>query len=150
MFLLVLPFEWWMPRQKYQRLNGETALSACHSSSDLSSLIDYVMGVIYSPLLLVTAALETRSAFNVRRNRKRAQRLASRGREADIPDDDSIEEWEEMEAEIDFEADGWAKKVEKTCPNVIEKRSIVEIKALRKEIEELKEMISRMSPEPDK
>lgn len=71
-------------------------------------------------------------------------------REIEIPDDDSIEEWEEMEAEIDFESDGWADKVEKTCPNVIEKRSIVEIKALRKEIEELKEMISRLSPEPGK
>lgn len=125
MFLLVLPFEWWMPRQRYQRLN------------------DYVMGIIYSPLLLITAALETRTAFMVRRNRGRAAKLASRmpHREIEIPDDDSVDEWEELETEVDFESDGWAKRVDESCPNVVEKQTVVMIRELKKEIAELKDML---------
>ena len=49
LFLLVIPFEWWMPKATYERLN------------------DYVMGVIYAPLLLLTAALEVRTARQVSR-----------------------------------------------------------------------------------
>ena len=64
LFGLVLPFEWWMSDKQYARLN------------------DYVMGVLYSPLLLVTAYLETRTARTVRFNRKRNE-----------ADDDTIEEW---------------------------------------------------------
>ncbi|KAF2101595.1 hypothetical protein NA57DRAFT_64339 [Rhizodiscina lignyota] len=132
MFCLILPFEWWMPRYRYQRLN------------------DFVMGVLYSPLLLITAAMETRSAAMVRRNRGRAARLASRmpDREWDVPDDDEVDEWEEMEGEIDFEGEGWAKKVQETSPNVSESKELVELVELRKELEELKRMVERLSPEP--
>ena len=69
LFGLVLPFEWWMSDKQYARLN------------------DYVMGVLYSPLLLITAYLETRTARTVRFNRKRNE-----------ADDDTIEEWEQMAA----------------------------------------------------
>lgn len=134
MFLLILPFEWWMPREKYQRLN------------------DFVMGVLYSPLLLITAGLETRTALIVRRNRGRAARLASRmpDHAFDIPDDDSVNEWEQMEGEVDFEGEGWAKKVEETSPNVVDDKAVVQIRELRKEVDELKKMIERLSPEPGK
>ncbi|KAK7518281.1 uncharacterized protein IWZ02DRAFT_470598 [Phyllosticta citriasiana] len=80
-FFLVLPFEWWLDEKSYARLN------------------DYVMGFIYSPLLFITAALETREAHKVKFNRKRGE-----------ADDDSMQEWEELAGEVDFEAEGWDKK----------------------------------------
>lgn len=52
-FGLILPFEWWMPKKMYGRLN------------------DIVMGVIYSPLLLVAALVEKRTAEKVTDNRRR-------------------------------------------------------------------------------
>ena len=66
-FLLVLPFEWWMGKATYERLN------------------DIVMGFLYFPLLLIAAFLETRTAAEIRDNRARGEE-----------DDDSIEEWEQM------------------------------------------------------
>lgn len=46
-------FEWWMSKKSYEFVN------------------DCVMGAIYSPLLFVAAFLETRTAFDIRRNRAR-------------------------------------------------------------------------------
>lgn len=112
LFCLVLPFEWWMSKETYAKLN------------------DYVMAVIYSPLLLITAALETRVAFRVQFNRKRGQE-----------DEDTIEEWEQMEDELDWEGDGWAKKCEETRPNVETDATLVEVRELRKEVEELKDLL---------
>ena len=118
LFCLVIPFEWWLPRDKYERLN------------------DYVMGTIYSPLLLMTAALETRTAYSVRSNRKRGEE-----------DDDTTQEWEQLSGEVDFEGEGWSKRVEQTKPNVETEATLVEVKELRKELQELKEMIGRLSRE---
>ncbi|KAF2817049.1 uncharacterized protein BDZ99DRAFT_492954 [Mytilinidion resinicola] len=112
LFLLVIPFEWWMPYDKYQRLN------------------DYVMGVIYSPLLLITSFLETKQAHVVKYNRKRGEE-----------DDDTVEEWEQLNDECDFEADGWTKKVEDSKPNVETDAAILELRKLRKDVSELKELI---------
>ncbi|KAL6247432.1 Calcium channel yvc1 [Rhinocladiella similis] len=119
MFFLILPFEWWMEKSRYQRLN------------------DFVMGIVYSPLLLVTAALEARDAKTVRDNRKRGEE-----------DDDTIEEWEEMEGELDFESEGWAKKVESSKPIVDVDADVVEIRELKEQIKELREMVRAMSVEP--
>merc|ERR1712072_1641070 len=47
---LSIPFEWWMSKQSYERLN------------------DIVMGIIYSPLLVVTAYTEQRTARQVKFN----------------------------------------------------------------------------------
>jgi hypothetical protein len=66
MFFLILPFEWWLPARRYERLNH------------------YVMGFVYSPLLLVTAWAETRQAHAIKRNRQRGEE-----------DDDTTEEWEQ-------------------------------------------------------
>ncbi|KAL8828710.1 MAG: hypothetical protein Q9191_002437, partial [Dirinaria sp. TL-2023a] len=96
-FCLILPFEWWMPTARYERLNN------------------YVMAVLYSPLLLVTAYIETRQAHVVRRNRRQGE-----------SDEDTVEEWEQMDAEIDFEAEGWSKKVEETKPNVETDAAVLE------------------------
>jgi hypothetical protein len=116
-FLLILPLEWWLPHKAYQRLNN------------------YIMAVIYSPLLIVTAALETREAKYVTANRRRKAQ-----------DDDVMDEWEQFAHECDFEEDGWAKKVEETKPNVEVAGAVVEIRKLRSEIDELKKMLEKVVP----
>jgi hypothetical protein len=115
MFCLVLPLEWWMPRARYQRLN------------------DYVMFVIYSPLLFITAFLEMREAHAVRSNRRRR-----------VEDDDVVEEWEQMASQCDFENDGWAKKVEATKPNVEVQGSIVETRKVGNEVRELRKLVEEL------
>lgn len=114
-FCLIIPFEWWMNDHQYERLNH------------------YVMTVIYSPLLILSAMYEVWEAKRVRFNRKRGE-----------DDDDTIEEWEQMDGEIDFEGEGWAKLVEQTKPNVEVDRDILEIQALRDEVRDLKDMIKRL------
>lgn len=115
MLCLILPFEWWLPQDKYNRLN------------------DYVMGTIYSPLLVVTAWMETRQAHSVWVNRKRGE-----------DDDDVVQEWEQVMGECDFEADGWDKKVQATRPNVEVETAVLEIRKLQGEVAELKELLLEM------
>ncbi len=137
-FFLVLPFEWWMPKHRYERLNH------------------YVMGVIYSPLLLVTAFIETRQAELITRNRKRGE-----------ADDDTTEEWESpfgLESQpdgdtaananatngpVDFENEGWAQRCRDTTPNIETEAVVVEINNLKTQLEEVKELVKRMVRERD-
>ena len=114
-FGLIIPFEWWLPDHQYERLNH------------------YVMTIIYSPMLLISAAYESYEAKTVRSNRKRGEE-----------DDDTIEEWEQMDGELDFEGDGWAKTVERTKPNVTVDSDILAIRELQKEIQDLRDMVKRM------
>lgn len=110
--VLVVLFEWWMPKAKYELLN------------------DIVMAIIYSPLLVVAAFFETRTAHEIRWNR-------SRGEE----DDDTVEEWEEMEDSVDFEGEGWAKICEGVKSNLEDEPAVLEVRKLREEVEELKRVI---------
>ncbi|KAJ8120661.1 hypothetical protein ONZ43_g2685 [Nemania bipapillata] len=114
-FLLVIPFEWWLPKKQYERLN------------------DIVMGIIYSPLLFCAAIFEVRTAKEVRRNRKRGEE-----------DDDTIEEWEQMIDQIDFEGEGWIKKVNDSKANVEDDAAVLEIRQLRSEVQELKSLIEKL------
>lgn len=113
---LSLCLEWWMDRRMYKRVNK------------------VVMGVIYSPLLLVAAFAEQKTARDIQRNR-------SRGEE----DDDVVEEWEQLAGEVDFEGDGWNKKCAAAKSNVEEGLAVQAVKKLRVEMEELKMMISELS-----
>jgi hypothetical protein len=117
MFLLILPLEWWMSDKLYARVN------------------DYVMLVIYSPLLLVTAAMETRVAHRVKVNRRRGA--------VEDDDDDVIEEWEQDEVRelCDFETDGWQKKVEDSKPDIETDMATSECRKLRGEVDQLKGLI---------
>lgn len=101
-----------MARDRYERLNN------------------YVMGVIYTPLLLITAWLETREAYHVRKNRRIGE-----------SDEDTTEEWEQMMGEVDFEGEGWTKKVEGTKPNVDTDAAVLEIRELTEKVDQLKRMI---------
>ncbi|KAK6420865.1 Calcium channel yvc1 [Elasticomyces elasticus] len=117
---LSLPFEWWMSKAQYEKLN------------------DSVMGVIYAPLLLVTAFLETRTARMVKFNRSRNE-----------SDDDTIEVWEQMGGDLDVEGSGWGKRVEESCPNVVEDKAVVEVRKLQEEMKELKEMVKLLLAKGD-
>jgi hypothetical protein len=109
---IVVPFEWWLPEARYERLN------------------DLVMLVIYSPVLLITSFIETKRAHKVQYNRRRGE-----------ADDDVVEEWEQMLDECDFEADGFAKKVQASAPNVEVDLAVLEVRKLREEVGELKKLI---------
>lgn len=114
-FGLVIPLEWWMPKAQYERLN------------------DYIMGFVYSPLLVITSFLEVRTARKVRWNRSRNE-----------ADEDTVEEWEQLWGDMDFESTGWAKRVGDTKPNVIVDGTLLEVRELRKEIKELMDMVERL------
>ncbi|EHK25056.1 calcium permeable channel [Trichoderma virens Gv29-8] len=109
-------FEWWMPKKSYAFIN------------------DCIMGFFYSPLLLITAIFETRTAHAIRRNRARGE-----------ADDDIIEEWEQLAHEIDFGAEGWAKTCESVKPNMEDDPAVLEIKKLRAELAGLKSMLADIS-----
>ncbi|CAM1511018.1 Fc.00g085310.m01.CDS01 [Cosmosporella sp. VM-42] len=109
-------FEWWMNRTTYEFIN------------------DCAMGFIYSPLLLVAAYLETRTAYDIRRNRARGEE-----------DDDTVHEWEQLAHEMDFESEGWAKTCQVVKPNVEDDPAVVEVRQLREEVGELKAMLAEIS-----
>ena len=111
-FFLIIPFEWWMSTTRYERLNN------------------YVMGVIYSPLLLMTAWLETQQAHLVKRNRRIGE-----------SDEDVVQEWEQMSGELDMEGEGWTKKVEGSKPDVETDVAVLEIRALKEQVEGLKKIV---------
>lgn len=114
-FLLALPLEWWMNKAMYEHIN------------------DIVMGFIYSPLLLVSAYFEMRTAKTIRVNRARGD-----------ADDDIVEEWEQMAGQMDFETDGWNKQVEGAKSNLEEDADIVEMRKLKEEVEKLKEVVQSL------
>lgn len=117
-FGLILPLEWWLPTAKYRRLN------------------DYVMAVVYSPLLFFAAFFEMRSAREVRKNRRLGE-----------ADDDTVEEWEQMADTLDFEGEGWAKTVESAKSNVEDDPATIEVRVLRDEVGELKQLIKELIKE---
>ncbi|KKA24333.1 Potassium ion channel Yvc1 [Rasamsonia emersonii CBS 393.64] len=108
------PFEWWLSKESYERLNH------------------YVMGIIYSPLLLITAWIETREARRIRRNRRRGE------------EDDTIQqEWEELAAEVDFDVAGtdWEQAVQESKPNVEVSACVLEIRQLKEQVRTLMETV---------
>jgi hypothetical protein len=118
MFCLILPFEWWMAPATYDKLN------------------DYVMFVLYSPLLVVTAFIETKEAKHVNYNRRRGEE-----------DEDTTHEWEQVLNECDFEADGWDKKVQATKPNVEFDTAVLEVRKLAQQVGEMKELLLKLTDE---
>lgn len=117
---LVVPFEWWLPRVAYQRLNG------------------VVMAVLYSPLLLAAAFFETHTAHEIRRNRARGE-----------ADDDVVEEWEQMADHVDFEAEGWSKKVADSKSNVEVEPALVEVRRLKEEVGRLTDLVEGLTKAVD-
>jgi hypothetical protein len=98
-------FEWWMPKHTYELIN------------------DYVMAILYSPLLVITAIFETRTAYRIRQNRAKGEE-----------DDDVQEEWEELEGELDFESEGWIKTVDMARSNIEVEPAVLEVRQLKMEL----------------
>ncbi|OOF90248.1 hypothetical protein ASPCADRAFT_212138 [Aspergillus carbonarius ITEM 5010] len=116
---LVLPFEWWLPRQYYAKLN------------------DVIMGIIYSPILVITAFFEVRDARRIKWNRRRGEE-----------DDDSVQEWEHAAEEVDFDVDdGWKQTVQETTPNVHIDSTTLEIMRLKQQIMSLTETVRVLAEE---
>ena len=110
---LIAPFEWWLPRKRYAKLN------------------DIIMGIIYSPILLITASLEAREARRIRWNRRRGEE-----------DDDDVQEWEHAAEEVDFAIEeSWKQTVQDTTPNVTMDSCTLEIIQLKEQIRELTETV---------
>ncbi|KAM0326669.1 hypothetical protein ACHAQA_006539 [Verticillium albo-atrum] len=107
---------WWMPKDRFERLN------------------DVVMAVFYSPVLLIAAYTETRTAKEIQRNRANGEE-----------DDDVVEEWEQMAGELDFEADGWTKVCDSAKSNVEVEPAVQEVRKLREEVDELKKLLLEIS-----
>ncbi|KAE8320997.1 hypothetical protein BDV39DRAFT_186792 [Aspergillus sergii] len=115
--LLIAPFEWWLPRKLYAKLN------------------DVIMGIIYSPILLVTASLEVREARRIRWNRRRGEE-----------DDDDVQEWEHAAEEVDFAIDdSWKQTVQDTTPNVTMDSCTLEVVQLKEQIRELTELVKLLT-----
>lgn len=95
------------------------------------------MGIIYSPILLITASLEVREARRIRWNRRRGEE-----------DDDNVQEWEHVSEEVDFEVDdGWRVFVEQTRADVHLDPCSSEVRQLRTEVAELKDLIKVLAGE---
>lgn len=114
--IVVALFEWWMDKKTFELVN------------------DWVMGILYSPLLFIAAFFEVRAAHDIRSNRARGEE-----------DDDVVEEWEQFSHMVDFESDGWSKTCEAVKPNVEDDAAVLEVKKLRDEVAELKKLLVDMS-----
>ncbi|KAI8162177.1 Calcium channel [Colletotrichum sp. SAR 10_86] len=114
--MLVICLFWWMEKSKFERMS------------------DIIMGIIYSPVLVIAAWHETKTAGEIRSNRARGEE-----------DDDTIEEWEQMMDQVDFEADGWNKLCISAKTNLEADPTITEVQKLRGEVEELKKLLVDMT-----
>ncbi|KAJ5709456.1 ATPase P-type K/Mg/Cd/Cu/Zn/Na/Ca/Na/H-transporter [Penicillium malachiteum] len=107
------PFEWWLSRKHYAKLN------------------DIVMGCIYSPLLLITAWIETRQAEQVRWNRQHGEE-----------DEEDQQEWELVAEEVDYELDEtWKEEVKQTTPDIKVDNCTLEVRELREQVAVLTELV---------
>lgn len=121
-FFLAGPLEWWMSRRLYKRIN------------------DIVMAVLYAPLLVVAAYLETRTAYEILGNRRRGD-----------DDDDQVEEWDQLDAAgagVNFETDGWKKTVDRVKPNIEDELAVIEVRRLRAEVAELRVLLETLVKRP--
>lgn len=112
--------EWWMPKKSYAVLN------------------DYIMAVLYSPLLCIAAFVEMRNAYGLRSNRARGEE-----------DDDVVQEWEQSWHLLDLDSEGWAKTCEMVRPNLDDDPALLEVRKLREEVDQLKAMIVQLLTKSD-
>ncbi|KAK9460736.1 uncharacterized protein V1516DRAFT_677511 [Lipomyces oligophaga] len=118
--MLISPFEWWMSRERYARLN------------------DIVMLIVYSPVLAITASYEVIVAKRIVRNRAIGEE-----------DDDVRHDWEDANAETAIEESGWSEKVEKCTPHAELEPGMFELLELRKEVAELTKLVKALKSEMD-
>jgi hypothetical protein len=114
---LVVPFEWWLSRKHYAKLN------------------DIVMGIIYSPLLVITAWIETRQADAIKWNRRHGEE-----------DENDTQEWEHVAEEVDFDLDdNWKEEVKQNTPDIRVDPCTVEVRELKEQVAVLTELVKKLS-----
>ncbi|KAJ5684005.1 uncharacterized protein N7477_000350 [Penicillium maclennaniae] len=114
---LVVPFEWWLSRKHYAKLN------------------DIVMCIIYSPLLVITAWIEAREAEAIKWNRRHGEE-----------DENDTQEWEHVAEEVDFDLDdNWKEEVKQNTPNIKADPCTAEIRELRDQVAVLTELVKKLS-----
>jgi hypothetical protein len=114
---LVAPFEWWLSPSRYAKLN------------------DIIMGVLYSPLLVLTAWIETRQANRIRWNRRHGEE-----------DDDCEQEWEHVAEDVSFDLDDtWKEEVKQTTPDIRVDNCTLEVRQLKEQVAALTELVKRLA-----
>lgn len=95
------------------------------------------MGIIYSPLLVFTAWIETYQAHRIQWNRRHGE-----------DDDDCTHEWEHVAREVDFDIDDtWKEQVADSTPDIKVDSCTYEIRELKDQIKVLTEMVKELAHE---
>lgn len=95
------------------------------------------MSTIYSPLLLITATIESREAHRVLWNRRHGE-----------ADDDDVQEWEQAAEVVNFEVDDpWKELVAQTRPNLNTDPCTLEVTALREQVAALTQSVNLLLQE---
>ncbi|KAJ5890919.1 uncharacterized protein N7473_007147 [Penicillium subrubescens] len=119
---LVAPFEWWLSTSGYAKLN------------------DVVMGVLYSPLLVLTAWIETRQATRIRWNRRHGEE-----------DDDCEQEWEHVAQDVDFDLDdSWKEEVKQSTPDIRVDSCTLEVRQLKEQVAALTELVAKLTEKTER
>lgn len=97
------------------------------------------MGVIYSPLLVLTAWVETCQAEQIRWNRRHGEE-----------DEEDQQEWELVAEEVDFELDDtWKEEVKQSTPDIKVDSCTLEVRQLQKQVAALTELVKHLSREKE-
>lgn len=97
---------------------------------------DWVMLVIYSPLLLFVAGVESFFARKIQLNRRLGEE-----------DDDELQEWEVMAEDVDYNTSGdmeWKQSVQKTRNFIEADETLAEVKDLKKQVAELSATVTAL------
>lgn len=109
------------------------------SEKHYARLNDVVMGIIYSPLLVLTAWLESHQANQIRWNR-------SHGEE----DEDNRQEWDFVAEDVDFDLDdSWKVEVQQSTADIKLNDTTVEIRRLKEQIAVLTDLVKNLGQEKD-
>lgn len=107
------------------------------SKKHYAKLNDIIMGVIYSPILVLTAWIETHQAEQIRWNRRHGEE-----------DEEDQQEWELVAEDVDFELDDtWKQEVKQSTPDIKVDNCTLEVKQLRVQVEALTELVKQLSSE---
>ncbi|KAJ5760448.1 ATPase P-type K/Mg/Cd/Cu/Zn/Na/Ca/Na/H-transporter [Penicillium odoratum] len=113
--LVSAPFEWWLSKKQYAKLN------------------DVVMGLLYSPLLLLTAWVETHQAEQIRWNRRHGEE-----------DEEDQQEWEMVAEDVEYELDdSWKEEVNQSTPDIKVDTCTLEVRQLRMQVEALTDLVKQ-------
>ena len=92
----------------------------------------YIMGIIYSPLLVYTAYAESKAAKKIKANQF-----------CDQPGDSSCEDWNQVKL-LDSGDDDWAQDGQAGQNPDKDEPMVKEVKSVKEEVEELRDLIKQL------